>query len=68
MDTYYQLTPEQKLELYLKAEPQLTILDSKSIETNLRVLSKKHSNLEDKVNNLMQYIHTNSIEIPDYLR
>jgi len=67
MDTYYQLSEEQKRKLYLKAEPHLTISDSKTIEENLNLLSEKYTSLETKVNDLLAYLRTNSVEVPEIL-
>ena len=67
MDTYYILSDDQKRQMYLDAEPHLTISDGKSIENNFKTLSAKYNMLETKVNNLLQYLQTNSIEIPDFL-
>jgi len=49
MDTYYQLPEEKKRQMYLEAEPHLTITDTKSIENNFKSLSAKHNALEVKV-------------------
>jgi len=68
MDTYYQLSIEKRRELYLQAEPHLTISDFKAVEKDMKVLSTKYQNLEGKVDDLMSYLRTNSIEIPDFLK
>ena len=67
MDTYYQLPEDKKKQMYLDAEPHLTISDTQAVERNLKTLSAKHSQLETKVDDLMQYLRTNSIEVPDFL-
>ena len=67
MDTYYQLSEEKKYQMYLEAEPQLTISDNKSIENNFKKLSSKYHTLETKVDDLLNYLRTNSVEIPDFL-
>ena len=67
MDTYYQLPEEKKREMFLEAEPYLTISDFKTIETNLRNLSSTHSALENKVNGLIKYLINQSVHIPDNL-
>lgn len=64
MDTYYVLSEEQKRELYLKAEPYLTISDFKTVENNLKNLNVKYIDLERKFNDLIQYLQNNSIEVP----
>lgn len=68
MDTYYQLSTEKRREMYLKAEPFLTVSDYKAVENNMKSLSVKYKNLESKVDDLMSYLRTNSIEVPDFLR
>jgi len=67
MDTYYQLSIEKRQEMYLQAEPHLTISDFKAVEKNMKVLSTKYQNLESKVDDLMSYLRTNSIEVPEFL-
>jgi len=66
MDTYYQLPEDKKKQMYLDAESQLTILDSKAIETSLNNLSKKYENLETKMNGIVSYLKNNSIPIPNF--
>ena len=68
MSTYYQLSTEKRREMYLQAEPHLTISDFKAVEKDMKVLSTKYQNLENKVDDLMAYLRTNSIEVPDFLR
>ena len=68
MDTYYQVSVEKRQEMYLKAEAELTISDFKAVEKDMKVLSTKYQNLENKVDDLMAYLRTNSIEVPDFLR
>ncbi len=65
LDTYYQLPDEKKREMFLEVEPHLTISDTKSIEKNFKSLSAKHNSLEAKVDDLLQYLRTNSIEVPE---
>jgi len=67
MDTYYQLPEEKKSQMYLEAEPHLTISDTKSIENNFKSLSAKHNALEAKVDDLLHYLRTNSIQVPENL-
>ena len=68
MDTYYQVSVEKRQEMYLKAEAELTISDFKAVEKDMKVLSTKYQNLENKVDDLMAYLRTNSIEVPDFLK
>ena len=65
MDTYYQLSVEKRREMYLQAEPQLTISDFKAVEKSIQTISAKNSQLEEKFNDLLQYLRTNCIEVPN---
>lgn len=67
MDTYYQLPEEKKCQMYLEAEPHLTISDTKLIENNFKSISQKYESLEHKFEDLFQYLRTNSIQVPDFL-
>ena len=67
MDTYYILSDDQKRQMYLDAEPHLTVSDFKSVEKNLQALSTKHQNLANKVEDLMECLKNNSISVPDFL-
>lgn len=58
MDTYYQLSDEKKREMYLQAEPYLTISDFKEVENNLKELSSRYSQLESEFKELKQYLKT----------
>ncbi len=64
MDTYYQLSEEQRKENYLKAEPFLTISDFEKVEKNFRELSTKQTQLEKTVEDLKQYLTNNSVPVP----
>lgn len=66
MDTYYQLPEEKKTQMYLDAESQLTISDFKEVEKNIKTLSAKNTHLEEKFNDLLAYLRTNSIEVPTF--
>ena len=68
MDTYYQLTEEKKRQMYLDAEPYLTISDFKTVEKNFEALSERCSQLEEIVENLKKYTRTDSIEVPAFLK
>jgi integrase len=68
MDTYYQLPEDQKKQMYLNAEPHLTISDFKQVEKNLKDLSIKHTELESKFNEFKVYANTHSIPIPEFMK
>ena len=54
--------------LCLAKLPHLTISDFKAVEKDMKVLSTKYQNLENKVDDLMAYLRTNSIEVPEFLK
>ena len=51
--------------MYLDAEPQLTISDFKQVEKNIKMLTQKNTQLEEKFNDLLQYLRINKIEVPN---
>jgi len=65
LDTYYQLPDEKKREMFLEVEPHLTISDFKAVEKNMKMLSVQNSKLEEKFNDLLQYLRSNSIGVPN---
>ncbi len=65
MDTYYQLPEDKKKQMYLDAEPHLTISDFKEVEKNLETLTVKNTHLEEKFNDLLVYLKNNHIEVPN---
>ena len=67
MDTYYTIPDEKKRQMYLEAEPHLTISNFENVEKNLKMMADKHTTLENKVNDLIEYLKKNSIEIPENL-
>lgn len=67
MDTYYQLPEDKKREMYLKAEQFLTFSENSKLEGDLRSVSEKYHALEEKVNRLMRYMETQSIQVPELL-
>ena len=67
MSTYYQLNDEKKREMYLAVEPHLTISDFETVEKNIKKLSEKNTQLEEKFNNLLEYFEKHSIKIPIHL-
>lgn len=65
MDTYYQLSEKKKIQMYLEAEPHLTISDFEAVERNIKMISEKNTLLEEKFNDLLSYLRANKIEIPN---
>jgi hypothetical protein len=57
---------DKKNQIYLDAESHLTISDFKEVEKNIKVLSAKNTQLEEKFKDLLQYLRTNSIEVPNF--
>ncbi len=64
MDVYYQLPEPKKREMYLDAEPHLTVSDFTEVEKQITSLSTRCNDLEKTVLGLKQYLKLNSIEIP----
>jgi len=64
MDTYYQLSDEKKREMFLQAEPYLTMSDFVAVEKNYKNIAEKYAQLEIKLQNIMKYLESNSIQIP----
>lgn len=68
LDTYYNMPAEDRRKKYLDVEPYLTISDTKTVEKNYSKLSEKHEQLEEKMNDLIKYLRTNSIQVPHSLK
>ena len=51
--------------MYLVVEPHLTISDFETVEKNIKKISEKNSQLEEKFNNLLSYLRTINIKIPN---
>lgn len=68
MDTYYQLSEEDKHQKYMSAEPYLTISDFQKVEQQYADLSQKYDELEKSMGELKQYLSTNSFSVPASLR
>jgi len=66
LDTYYLLDENKKKQMFLDAEPFLTISDFEAVEKNIKAISAKNTQLEEKFNDLLQYLRTNSIEVPNF--
>ncbi len=64
MDTYYNLPDDKKREMYLDAEPFLTISDFQSVEKSFKTLSSEYGQLKKEFENLKQYLISNSIPVP----
>ena len=64
---YYKQSKEDRMKTYLKLESHLTVSDHKTVEKNLEKISIKHAQLESKVDELMKYLSSNSIRIPENL-
>ncbi len=67
MSTYYNLSEPKKLELYLKAEPELTISDNQQVAQSFAKLSEKHDYLANKVDGLLDYFKTQGVKVPNSL-
>ncbi|MDE1842596.1 MAG: hypothetical protein KGH95_02975, partial [Thaumarchaeota archaeon] len=65
MDTYYNLPSDERLKLYLKAEPYLTISDYSKVDKTLQEMSDRQKELERKVVGFEKYLKDNGIAIPE---
>jgi integrase len=68
MDTYYQLSSEDKHQKYLSAEPYLTISDFEKVEQQYTDLSEKYEEMEKTMDELKRYLSSNSISVPESLK
>jgi integrase len=64
MDTYYNLSPEDRRKLYLKAEPYLTISDFTKIERSLEAVSEKQKEIDERLTN----VEKNRVQVPAFLQ
>ena len=67
MSTYYNLSEDKKRELYLKAEPELTISDYQEVAKTFAKLSEKHDYLSNKVDGMLDYFKTQGVKVPESL-
>lgn len=67
LDTYYNLPEEKKKELYLKAEPHLTVSDFTKIEKDLMFVTEKQKEIEKNHLELLQMIKSERIDFPKVL-
>ena len=65
LDTYYNLPEDKRREMYLKAEPYLTISDFSRIEKSLSSISAKYAEIEEKVASFKQYLNTVGKDLPE---
>jgi integrase len=67
MNTYYQLPEDKKREMYLQAEPYLTISDFVKVEKTLSAISERQKILEQKLANIELYAQEKGISVPTWL-
>jgi hypothetical protein len=63
MDTYYNLSSDEKRTLYIKAEPSLTISDFTKVEKDLISISETQRQILEKI----AALEKNSIQVPSQL-
>jgi len=68
LDTYYNLSEEKKREMYLQAEPFLTISDYAQIEKDLRSVKQKQKQIEEQHLDLIQLIQEEHVKLPASLQ
>ena len=67
MSTYYNNSEVKNNEMYLKAEPELTISDSQQVVKSFAKLSEQHDHLANKVDGLLDYFKNQGVKVPDSL-
>jgi len=67
LDTYYNLPEDNKKELYLKAEPHLTISDFTKIEKDLISVKKKQEEIEESHLELVRLLKQEHVTFPKIL-
>ena len=68
LDTYYNLPEEKKREMYLQAEPFLTISDYVQIEKDLRSVKQRQKQIEEKQLDLILLINDEHVKLPASLQ
>ena len=68
LDTYYQLPDQEKLSMYLQAEPFLTISDFSAIKKELKNQKQIHEEIIKKQLELDRLLEDNHIEVPQILQ
>lgn len=68
LDTYYNLPEEKKREMYLQAEPFLTISDYAQIEKDLRNVKQRQKQIDEKQLDLIQLIQDEHVKLPASLQ
>jgi integrase len=67
LDTYYTLAEDKKREMYLQAEPYLTISDFTNVEKTMNAISERQKILEQKLANIELYAQEKGISVPTWL-
>ena len=68
LDTYYNLPDDKKRELYLKAEPHLTISDFTKIERDLMYVTERQKEIEKSYYHILNFFGKNKLETPKIKR
>ena len=67
LDTYYNLPDDKKRELYLKAEPHLTISDFTKIERDLMYVTERQKEIEESHLELIRLMKQDHVTFPKAL-
>lgn len=65
LDTYYLQSEERRRQLYLKAEPYLTISDYAKLEKDLDKIAEKQNELEEEQAMIKRFIQKHFVKVPD---
>ncbi len=66
LDTYYNQSEDKRKEMYLKAEPYLTISDFVQVEKDLGKISEKQRELEEEQQVIKQFILKHYVGLPEF--
>lgn len=61
LDTYYNLPQEKRREMYLKAEPYLTISDVSKFEKDMATITEKQKKIESEYYHLLDFFDKNQL-------
>lgn len=67
LDTYYNLSEQEKQKMYLKAEPELTISDYTVIEKNMEQIKERQAEMEAQLNIIREFASQKGLDLSEML-